>query len=346
MKFNPFSRKHSAPVPAAQMIPSHFGNRNNVPKELGFGTNLTEDIRLINPDGSFNVRRVGLRVFHPYYALTTMSWVKFNLIVLAFFLLINFLFTIIYLLIGLNQIGGMEPGSSWTSRVLECFYFSCQTFTSVGYGRLNPVGLGAGMVSSIEALVGVLASALATGLLFARFSRPEAKLIFSKNALMAPYQNGRALMFKFANARSNQLIEVEVTVTLSVIVEENGKPIRRFYTLPLENSKVNLFPLSWTIVHAINPESPLRFLRSPDDLQRSGTEILVSIKAFDDSFSETVYSRFSYMADDIVWGAKFPVVFYPQDGTVVLDLSRMNEFVPADLPEEVIPEENKVADLS
>ena len=340
---SPFVQKQNTPekpiVPRKEQA-FHFGTSKDAPRELGFGTNITEEIRLVNRDGTFNVKRIGLRVFHPYYAMTTMPWTRFNLLVLAAFLTINTFFACLYLLVGIAQLTGINPNDNAFTIFLEIFFFSCQTFTSVGYGRVNPVGLGAGMISSIEALVGLLSLALATGLLFARFSRPEAKLVFSKNALIAPFKEGKAFMFKFANARTNQLIEVEVTLSLSVLVEENGKPIRRFYGLPLENNKVNLFPLSWTIVHPINEESPLRFVKSWEDLKNAGTEVLVNVKAFDDSFSETVYSRISYIADDIVWGAKFPTVFYPEDGTIVLDLSRMSDFVYTDLPAE------KQADLN
>jgi inward rectifier potassium channel len=310
----------------------HFGTGNPVSKELGFGTKLNEEVRLINPDGSFNVKRIGRRVFHPYHALITMPWHKFMLLVFLSYLAVNAFFTSLYMLIGVEQLTDIKPNHSFLEKFCEIFYFSCQTFTSVGYGRINPIGIASGIVSSIEALVGLLALALATGLIFARFTRPEAKLIFSKNAIVAPYREGRALMFKFANARSNQLIEVEVQLTLAILVEENEKLVRKFYPLPLENNKVNMFPLSWTIVHPINEVSPLASFMSEKDMQSNGLEVLINIKAFDDSFAQTVYSRYSYKSEEIVWGAKFPTIFYPENGTVVFDLSRMDEFLPAELP--------------
>jgi len=301
------------------------GSKNNEAKELGFGTTLTELVRTINTDGTFNVKRIGAISFHPYQALASMSWKKFNLLVLTSFVVINFFFAILYMFTGDKELNGIEPNLPLWRKFSEMFFFSCQTFTSVGYGRVNPGGFYAGIISSLEALIGLLALAFATGLLFARFSRPSADLIYSNNALIAPYKEGKAFMFKFANRRANQLIEIDVQVSLSVIVNENGKLNRRFYNLPLEVSKVNFFPLTWTIVHVIKNESPLEDFNSWQELKDNGAEVLIMVKAFDDTFSQTVYNRYSYVADEMVWGAKYISNFHPADGMIVLDLDKMNE---------------------
>ncbi|MBC8110035.1 MAG: hypothetical protein H7Y04_03140 [Verrucomicrobia bacterium] len=322
---DPFQKKET---------PFNFGGDANASKELGFGTNITETIRLINTDGSFNVKRIGGNGFNLYHTLITMSWAKFNVLVLCIFLLTNAFFALLYMLIGLDQLAGIEPGNTLVNNFFEALFFSCQTFTSVGYGRVNPIGFMSGLVSSVEALVGLLAVALATGLLYARFARPNAHLIFSKNVLIAPYQGGKALMFRFANARSNQLIEVEVTVTVSLVAMQENKAVRQFLDLRLERNLVKLFPLSWTLVHPIDENSPLKNFSTTEEFKSVGSEIMVMVKAFDDTFSQTVYARYSYTAEDLIWGAKFVTVFQPnaQNDTVVLELDRLDEIIDAPLP--------------
>jgi inward rectifier potassium channel len=310
-------------------------------KDLGFGTKLTNpNTRLVNRDGSFNVNRRGLSFaqrLNPYHKLISMQWPKFILLLTTAFILINTFFACLYLLLGIEHLSGIR-GKSALENFFEAFFFSAQTFTTVGYGGISPVGFGANLLAAFESMAGWMGFALAAGLLYGRFSRPVARILYSDNALIAPYKDISAFMFRMANQRDNELIEVEVQVMLSRIEHvEGGKDIRRFYPLKLEREKINFFSLSWTIVHPIDEESPLKGT-TPDDFKESDTEFLVLVKAFDDTFSQTVHTRSSYQYDEVVWGAKFVSMFdEQQEGAKInLNLHRISDYTQVVLPEEMI----------
>ncbi len=286
-------------------------NRHLLPedefKDLGFGTKASsQKKRLLNSDGSFNVERRGLPLKQSlsfYHSLLNISWPKFHLIVFTAYIIINLIFASVYMLIGVQHLNGIV-GKTLIENYWESFLFSVQTFTTVGYGGISPAGFLAGAVSAIESLVGLMGFALATGLVYGRFSRPIAKIIYSKNAIIAPYRDNTAFEFRIANARKNQLIEVNIQVMLSMKESDGDKKGRRFYELKLERQKVNFFALSWTVVHPINDDSPLNGF-TEKDLIESDAEFLILLKAFDDTFSQTVHSRASYKYDEVIWGARF-----------------------------------------
>jgi inward rectifier potassium channel len=295
--------------------------RNNKPADdLGFGTRSGTD-RNMNKDGSFNVDRVGDPRFRPYevyHELITMKWSKFIGLILIGYFVANMFFAFLYYIIGTEHLSGMEGVLSESDKFLECFFFSSQTLTTLGYGRLAPVGALASSIAAIESMIGLLGFALATGILYGRFSKPQAKLLFSRCAVVAPYRDGHGLMFRLANQRRNQLIEVEIDVTLTYL--EKGATARSFSTIKLERKKINLFPLSWTIVHPIDEESPFYGI-TKEELLEMKAEIIVLLKAFDDTFSQTVYNRSSYRSDEIEWGRKFlPMFFVGDNGHTKLDL--------------------------
>jgi inward rectifier potassium channel len=182
-------------------------------------------------------------------------------------------------------------------------------------------------VAALESMLGLLAFALATGLLYGRFSRPSAKIVYSKNLLIAPYlETCRGLMFRLANRRRNMLIDLEIEIIFSYNEEVNGKLLRRFFQLELERRRVSLLTINWTVVHPLDEKSPLKDM-TPEDLQKTEASFAVLLKAFDDTFSQTVHSRTSYQYEDIVWGAKFRPAFDRDDeGRIVLDLSRISDF--------------------
>jgi inward rectifier potassium channel len=214
------------------------------------------------------------------------------------------------------------------SRYWESFFFSAQTLTTVGYGRISPAGFITSMTAAFESLAGLMGFALATGLLYARFSRPQARMLFSRNALISPYRGGTALMFRVANGRKNEMIETEIQVSLAK-TQPDGT--RRFFELPLERRSINFFPLSWTIVHPIDAESPLHGM-GPEDFKRGG-EFFIQMKSFDDVFSQTLYIRSSYRFEEIVYGAQFKFIFgRNQAGATTIDLHRLDEFEPVELP--------------
>lgn len=302
-------------------------------KELGFGTravNNDED-RYINPDGTFNVEKTGLPFFKHasiYHDLITMAGSKFIFLVLVFYILMNLFFAALYYIIGVKHLGGVGPentiGEFW-----EAFFFSCQTFTTVGYGRINPTGFATNIVAAIESLAGLMTFAIATGMLYGRFSRAKADLVFSKNAIMAPYKGGHALMFRTAHAKKHVLNNVEVQVIAAINVEENGVEIRRFYPLELELNKINFLSLTWTVVHPINEQSPL-FNLTEENLKQANVEIMILLKGFDDTFSQEVHKRSSYKYFDIVWGVKFvSLMGSMRNGKAIVNLSRISEYEAA-----------------
>jgi len=304
--------------------------------DLGFGTKaVTKNQRLLNQDGSVNVKRKGLPFFNTtnnYHTLITISWTKFWLLVLAGYLIVNLIFASIYMSIGINSLMGTD-GHTPVEHFWEAFFFSAQTLSTVGYGHMYPNGYMASSVSAIESMIGLLAFALATGLLYGRFSRPSARISYSKNMLVAPYLNGQhAYMFRFANQRRSTLIDLQVEVNLSYLEDVDGKPIRRFVQLELERKRVSLLSLNWTVVHPLDEKSPLWGI-TQDDLVKYEATFAILLKAFDDTFSQTVHSRTSYQYDEVVWGARFEPAFdRDKEGIIVLDLSKISAYEKVELP--------------
>jgi inward rectifier potassium channel len=299
--------------------------------DLGFGSIVSRESRqrLLNRDGSFNVIRAGLgrfESFAPYHHLLTISWTAFLGVAAACYLLLNVLFAFAYMAFGKDAIvvtGGPQLGGVFG----RAFFFSVETFATIGYGQLAPNGVGPNLMVTFEALVGLMYQALATGLLFARFARPTASVIFSRHAIIAPYNDGQALMFRIANKRRNEILELEAQVLFTEMLPDGrGGVARRYALLPLERNRVTFFPLSWTIVHPIDASSPLAG-RSADDLRQSEAEILVLLSATDETFEQTVHARSSYRAGEIVWNARFRSMFV-KDGTqssVTVDVSRIHD---------------------
>jgi inward rectifier potassium channel len=281
--------------------------------------------RIINPDGSFNVKRnnTGFNPRDIYHFLVNLSWTKFFLLIFAGYFLVNMVFGTVYYIIGVENLRNAIDKSPMQS-YLNAYFFSVQTFTTVGYGGMVPTGLTANFVASIEALVGLLGFAVATGLLYGRFSRPSTRILFSRNAVVAPYRDKTALMFRLANQRNNDIIEVEANV-LAVFIDKATNN-RKYYGMNLERNSVYFFPLSWTVVHPIDEQSPF-YNKTIDELRELQTEILVQFKGFDDTFSQTVHTKYSYSLDEIVWNAKFKPAFEPDSkGEIIFDLNRIHDF--------------------
>lgn len=198
--------------------------------------------------------------------------------------------------------------------------------STVGYGHISPRGMVANTVAALESMLGLLAFALATGLLYGRFSRPTAKIIYSDKILVAPYRDSKGLMFRLANLRKNILIGLSIEVIFSYNEMVDGKPVRRFFPLELERKQVSVLTLSWTIVHPLDDDSPLRDMTA-DELKKSEASFSILLKAFDDTFSQTVHSRAAYYSSDIIWDAKFrPTFERDENGIIVLDLSRLHHY--------------------
>ncbi len=280
--------------------------------------------RSINKDGSFNVFRRGgsWRDFHPYLQMLSMSWPQFFAAVLSGYLLINLLFALVYFELGPGQLKGAD-GASELDRFLNDFFFSTHTLTTVGYGNIVPATIIANVVVSLEAIAGLMSVALGTGLLFGRFSRPSAKIGFSEHILMAPYQDQSSLQFRIANLRPNILMELEANLVLMTVEGPPGKLKRQFQPLKLERDTIYFLALTWTIVHPLDETSPL-FGKTAEDLERLQAEFVVLIKAFDDTFSQAVHTRYSYRYDEVTWQAKFEPAFeIDSNGDMVLNLDRV-----------------------
>ena len=307
--------------------PNQASDQGQVIEDLGFSSKLTRNVRLINSDGNFNIIRkgAGLKAWHGYLSMVQTSWINFNLIVLAYYLLSNTVFAILYLFVGMDQLS-IEVSTNFFTNFANAFFFSVQTFTTVGYGTISPLGTGANFVAALNALVGLMSFALATGLTFARFSRPSVSILFSKNALIAPYKGGKSFMFRIANLRNTQLMDVEASISLTWITQKNGKPTRSYASLNLERRRLVMFPLNWTIVHPVDEKSPL-FHKSLKELTEMDVEFIIVIKGFDDTFSQMVQDFGSYKIQDIVYGAKFvPMYHVNEDGCTVLELDKINTY--------------------
>jgi inward rectifier potassium channel len=304
-------------------------------QDLGFGAVVAREsqTRLLNRDGSFNVVREGLRPMESlsaYHWLLTVTWPRFLLLVSAGYVLVNAAFGAAYFALGPNALGG-DDGSAWGRFWLD-FFFSVHTFATIGYGTVHPETGAAHLLVTLESLVGLLGVALVTGLVFARFSRPIARIIFSRKAVIAPYRDQSAFMVRLVNGRSNQIIELKAKVALSWH-KRDGQPGRDFHELELEREGVTLFPLSLTLVHPVGPGSPL-YGTTEEELRRRDAEFFVVITGMDETFAQQVHARTSYKADEIAWAMKFSDIFLRRPGEPLgIDIGRIHDIQPAALPE-------------
>jgi inward rectifier potassium channel len=308
-------------------------------RDLGFGTRASQMTgqRLLNHDGRFNAGPIGLSftaALDLYHSLLTMSWWRFYITMGASYLLINALFATAFIFLGNGALDGVT-GATWIDRWWEAFFFSIHTYSTVGYGDITPGSMAAHWLVTIDTFVGLLSSALATGILFARFSRPTTKILYSERALVAPYRGITAFEFRIANLRRSQLIEVQVQMMMVTIRTVNGKRARQYNGLALERNKVAFFPLTWTVVHPITSDSPMYGMTEAEMREREA-EFIILITGIDDTFSQTVHSRDSYSFDEVTWGARFADPFVSDDdGVIRVDLRRFHEIEPAELERDV-----------
>lgn len=278
--------------------------------DLGFGRVVSQESsqRLLNRDGSFNVHRTGLgfwRSLHAYQLLLTMSGWRFAAIMFSSYMILNLLFALAFLACGPQALQG---DASIGAGFWRAFFFSIQSFSTIGYGSVVPIGFAANWLVTLESLVSVVMGALLIGMIFARFSRPSAKIIFSENAVIAPYRGITSFQFRVINARRSEIIELQAKLLLVRLEDAERGRIRQYYPLMLEREKVTFFPLSWTVVHPIDENSPL-FGLTQQELIGSKAEFLILLNGVDETFSQAVYSRSSYTADEVVWNARFANVF-------------------------------------
>lgn len=303
----------------------------------GFGTNAADyGGRFVKKNGQPNIEKNGVNFFEKiswYHTMLQMPRWKFFWMLIIFYTAINLLFASLYYFIGVEHLGGLTATTT-TDKFIEAFFFSAQTFTTVGYGRISPIGFITSAISAFEALIGLLSFAIATGLFYGRFSRPKAFLRFSENMILAPFKDGLAIMMRVASYKNNNLTDAEAGLTAGIMMEENGVTTNKFFRLDLEYNNVSALTLSWTLVHPINENSPF-YKFTLEDFKNIKGEILLYIKAFDDMFSNTVAARTSYTFDELIIGAKFIPMFHRSDdnGKTILDLGKLNTYQEVDISE-------------
>ena len=281
-----------------------FNSKNKEERELGFGSkNYNNRVRFLDRNGQVNVHRAGMGVgnIDIYHWLITTSKINLVLVIISSYIFVNLIFAIVYYIIGTNCFGGLDSEMPF-QQFMNLFFFSAQTITTLGYGHIYPIGNAASIAAAVESLLGLLTFALATGVLYGRFSRPQAHLLYSKNMLISPYKTTTAFMFRIANRKQYELIEAEASVTITLNNPETNR--REFFNLKLEINRINFLALTWTLVHPLEEDSPL-FGLSKKELETRDVEFIILIKAINDTYSQTVYSRNSYKAEDIVEKAKF-----------------------------------------
>lgn len=289
----------------------------------------TRTQRIIKQDGKFNVHKVGiskLESFNLYHYLVNISWLKFSLHSLLFYVVINIIFSSAYIIVGVEHLG-IETDKGALHSFLNAFFFSAQTLTTVGFGRINPQNISTNIIATFEAGIGLMVFAIATGLLYGRFSRPVTNIVFSKNAIVTKWNDGlSAFQFRLANAYNTVMMDAEVKVIASWLENEDGADKRKFFTLKLEYEKIVFFPTMWTVNHIIDEESPL-FGKTKEYLDSAEAEFLILFKAYDDTFAQMVNSRFSYRHTEVVWNVKFERgIFIGENGKLILDIQKLNEY--------------------
>lgn len=299
-------------------------------RDLGFGSVVADEsrYRFINRDGSFNVERTGLTVItslNLYHTVLSMPWSTFLALVLLLYFLSNVIFGSMYALTGPQALVDTS-GAPFANLFLTGFFFSVQTFATIGYGTIHPVGVIPNLLVTIESYYSLLANALITGVVFARFARPTARIRFSDVAVVAPYNDITAFMFRVVNGRKNQLIEVKAQVILSRFVEDAGRRVRRFFLLELERRSVTFFPLTWTVVHPIDNDSPMHGM-TETELRESEAEFLILLSAMDETFAAQVHQRSSYKPAEIRWGYKFVSIYNKMEPgePISIDIRRLSK---------------------
>lgn len=296
--------------------------------DLGFGRVVTEQVhgRFLNRDGTSRTYRYGLG---PQYAdrfyLTALSagWLPFIATVAGAMLLINGIFALAYVALGAGALQGGEA-TGLDDPFLRALSFSVGVFTTTGTGPMHAVGSSAHWLALIESLLGPLTLLATGGLVVARLTRPRMQLRFSESALVAPYKDGRGLMFRMVNAQRGELSDLRVSVTLVRYEDVQGRRERHFHQLALERRSVEFFPLHLTVVHPIRANSPLRGA-TPDSLRESQAELLILVSAHEETFSTRVTARSSYLWEDVRWDAKFASVFTSgPEGAVAIDVERLD----------------------
>ncbi|MFT4754570.1 MAG: inward rectifier potassium channel [Salibacteraceae bacterium] len=285
--------------------------------------------RLVTKDGQINTKRTGLSFsqrFSIFHWLINMSWMQFFTFIFVGYVMVNTAFAILYVICGIDGLTGTHP-PTFDGQFLDAFYFSSQTLTTLGYGAVSPVSTSHNIIATLESFLGLLSFATTSGLLYGRFSKPKAKMLFTKNALISSYKtNERGLMVRLVNRNDDQLINVNASLILSWLDDNEGKRTRRFKKLDLEISHIDMLATSWTVVHPISENSP--FIGwSKETIKELKVEMILQIDAYDQTYAQQIHTRTSYRYDEFIWGAKFRSVLGSNEaGQSILKLDKFDDY--------------------
>jgi inward rectifier potassium channel len=281
-------------------------------------------VRYLSREGRSNLVQYGVR--RHFYSDVYHSWLRAPwrvaiAAVTVLYVAVNCVFAAAYLLVG-----GVEnlPPRAYA----DAFFFSVQTIATIGYGHMVPISVAANSLVTLESLIGLIGTAMATGLMLAKFARPTARVLWSEVVAVAPFEGVPSLMFRVANQRGNQVAEAQIRLTLLISEETaEGTEIRRQIDLPLRRSLSTVFALSWTVVHPLTPESPL-VTHTREQLVAGRAEIVASLTGLDDAFNQTIHSRHSWAMDEIAWNARFvDIMGTLPDGRLGVDYRRFHDVV-------------------
>lgn len=298
------------------------------PGDLGFGHVVAQAVRgrFLNRNGTPNSTKYGLgaqRAARFYLAALDASWPAFILWMLGILLLVNGVFALGYRALGVGALSGSEQ-LGVADPFLRAFSYSVGVFTTTGSAVMHPVGTTANWLTIFESFVGPITLVVAFGVLIARLTRPRMRLGFSDSAIVAPYEGGRAVMFRIVNLQPGELSDVHARVNLVRYEDFDGVRERNFHELALERSSVEMFTLHWTIVHPITADSPLAGV-TPEALAASQAEFLVFVTALEQTFSTRVTTRTSYRWDEVRWDVKFASIFANgPEGIIAIDVERLS----------------------
>ena len=285
--------------------------------------------RMLKPDGSFNLQYQNKprKFSEAYHFLVNISWFYFFSLSFLVGFFINALFAVIYLLIGIEEITALS--GSPVQNFFNAFFFSTQTFTTVGYGALAPQGWLSGVVASIESFLGLMLFAFVTGLIYGRFSKPKSAVRFSEHLILRDFKAHRALMFRLVNNRKSVMIQPKISVTL-ILSQQNdtGEYENNFYLLKLERDAIDYLPTTWTVVHELDEESPLSNYSNSEIKQLHG-ELIIMMSYYDESFNQEVHKIHSYVLKEVKVDFKFVKAqnFNPE-GALILDYDLFDAVEP------------------
>ena len=277
---------------------------------------------IINQDGRLEVSSLTWHTFwrDPYHLMLTLPWSGFLVLITFGYLALNLIFAFAYWLGG-DCIANAQPES-----FLDKFFFSVQTLASIGYGAMYPKTIYANTIVTIESIAGLTGIAVMTGLSFARFSRPTARILFSKAAVITTHDNVQTLMFRAANRRSNLILEAQMHCYLfrdETTLE--GKSMRRIYDLKLVRSQTPNFMLTWTVMHQIDELSPI-YGMTPEEFKRTNTTLTIILSGIDETVSQMVHARHVYTHKSILINKQLvDVIFHSEDGNRYIDYNLFHD---------------------